>query len=204
MLETVEQRERTPLPQTMGRVVNLAKTGSIVQSSSAYLLVDPVIAAIPGLFGGNGRPIQSSDLGRSADLRRTGGTRPDQASAMKTAMTGNLADMSRSAMIQLMKSPQNWDGEGAKAITQAACEAAMYLDQTIEARSYRPPSSIAPSTTGAIGFTWKGKTGLINVQVTGLGKQDCVINWSRAGGRTPMRCSILEAIVELGSFLALD
>jgi hypothetical protein len=102
-----------------------------------------------------------------------------------------------------MERGSDWDGEGAREITRDACEAAILFAQLAESRSLRAPDSIGPSTSGAIGFTWKSRAEQINVQVFSLAEHGCLVR--RAGTvRSKSECSISEAIDNLDSFLALD
>jgi hypothetical protein len=107
------------------------------------------------------------------------------------------------ARILSLESPADWDGDGAKAISRLTCAAASRFYEVAASRSFVAPRSIAPSTDGAVGFTWEGDLGLINIQVYGQGETDCEIRWSRAVNRAPRCCSMNEAIDELGAFLAL-
>src|SRR5262249_16068925 len=50
-----------------------------------------------------------------------------------------------------MKWQADWDGEGAKPITESVCRAAIRFGEGIRRESLRAPDSIAPSTQGAIG-----------------------------------------------------
>ena len=98
----------------------------------------------------------------------------------------------------------DWDGEGALPITAATCSAAVHFAQLIDERSLRPPDWLAPSTAGAIGFTWRTRNDQLNVQLSSRASTGCIVRRSGSGGSRERECSIPRAIEELSSFLALD
>jgi hypothetical protein len=123
---------------------------------------------------------------------------------MKTSPLRNLLLDIRTVKILSMERGSNWDGEGADAITRTVCEAAIFLKQLIDARALRAPDWIAPSTDGAIGFTWRTKSDQLNIQVSSLEKSGCVVRRSGCAGRSEKRCSVYAATTELSSFLGSD
>jgi hypothetical protein len=96
----------------------------------------------------------------------------------------------------------DWDGEGAKPITASVCKAAIRFGEEIRRESLPLPDSIAPSTQGAIGFTWRTRSDQFNVQVSSSRKDGCLVRRAGSSGRRSRQCSIPEALQELTSFLA--
>src|SRR5262249_48709259 len=101
-----------------------------------------------------------------------------------------------------MKWEADWDGAGAKPITGLVCRAAIRFGEGIRHGSLRAPDSIAPSTQGAIGFTWRTKSDPFNVQVSSSRKNGCLVRRAGSSGRLSRQCSIPEALHALTSFLA--
>ena len=101
-----------------------------------------------------------------------------------------------------MKWEADWDGEGAKPITESVRRAAIRFGEGICQESLRAPDSIAPSTRGAIGFTWRTRSDQFNVQVSSSRKNGCLVRRAGSSGRLSRQCSIPEALQELTSFLA--
>jgi len=108
------------------------------------------------------------------------------------------------AKILSMERGGDWDGEGAKPIGALVCKAAALFGDNIYLCSLRPPDSIAPSTRGAIGFTWRTKTDQLNIQVLSLEDTGCVVRRAGSAGRYQRQCSVYAALEELRLFLALD
>jgi hypothetical protein len=125
-------------------------------------------------------------------------------SMMKTAPRSSLSLDSRTLRILSMERGSDWDGEGAEAITRMVCEAAVFFKQLTDAGSFRSPDWIAPSTDGAIGFTWRTTSDQLHIEVMSLEKNGCVVHRSGCAGRSEKRCSVYAATTELSSFLDSD
>jgi hypothetical protein len=140
----------------------------------------------------------------SQDPQRMRGVEWKWGSAMGATATDRGPSDSKNAKIMSMKRGPNWDGEGALAITEATCRIAVHFGQLVDARSLRAPSWIAPSTTGAIGFTWRTPENQLNVQVLSVGRTGCIVRRSGTQGRYQRKCSVNAAVEELSEFLAMD
>jgi len=108
------------------------------------------------------------------------------------------------ARILSMERAGDWDGEGARPITKEACQAALLFRKLIEINLCRAPDSIAPSTRGAVGFTWRAKSDQMNIQIHSGLEDGCIVRRAGARGRSQDRCSLRVALQELRLFLALD
>jgi hypothetical protein len=191
-------------PKTRGSLIKTAKKS--LSSQANALDFSSVLQGVAVLSGKppSDAPCLHSRGAKSQDKKRRGAFRVK----LEVLVAGTTQSYSSSdpkiARILSMKRARNWDGEGAEAITDATCNAAVYFRRLVEAWSLRAPDWIAPSTAGAIGFTWRTKTEQINVQVQSVGEGGCIIRRSGAAGRFKVKCSIEVAKQQLSPFLASD
>jgi len=182
-------------PKTAGKLIKQAKKGSLSPSNSPELsisyakkpwlrrVLDLIVAGKPSVF-----TIPCKEVPFS----------------MNTSNGGTYSFEPQLARILSLERGRDWDGEGAQAITMVACQAAVFFGQLINARSFRAPDWIAPSTEGAVGFTWRTKTDQLNIQVLSLQVTGFVVRRAGPAGRYQRQCSVEAALDEVGSFLALD
>jgi hypothetical protein len=99
-----------------------------------------------------------------------------------------------------LEAEAGWDGEKANPITKETCEAAILFSLMIEAQALEGPLFIAPCVNGAIAFTWRGKAGLLDIQVLDQSQGGCKVRWSHPSARATKKCSASESLIELRTF----
>ena len=91
----------------------------------------------------------------------------------------------------------NWDGEGAKAVTAAACRAALKF---IEAARCRQPDvplpRPAPSVKGAISLYWKNESEHLVASISSDDPATVALHWEGPGGQFDNRTRSFDTAVD--------
>ncbi len=130
-------------------------------------------------------------------------SRPSYLAGSGMVLRGSQSDPQCDPMkekIMSLRHEANWDGEGAQPITNGVCAAAALFLDSVTNRGLPRPENIAPSTSGAIDFTWRLGNEMLNVQVYSLSDLGFFVRRLGTGGRDTLWCSFYEAGNECLSF----
>ncbi|HTE20845.1 MAG TPA: hypothetical protein VK689_20965 [Armatimonadota bacterium] len=79
----------------------------------------------------------------------------------------DIAPLDLEAAVRSLQRGDDWDGEGARGVSRDACEAALAFLAEVRAaiQGLPDPTSVSPSVSGAVAFSWRRGREVLLVEV---------------------------------------